>query len=156
MFWLCSVLPPSIREFEVYGECRTESQMCIFIFILSCLPKPEKQVLTRNMLCDVWDWFFSVEKKNPPTEEKPHISRFPFCFYRNLASIWLHCCDFSFLQLFFYGFLLGAVQKPSQPSALFPLYNYPSQAVAPLTTRSSHLHLVRRPRREILRRWARR
>lgn len=70
VFWLCSVLPPSIRDFKVYGECRTESQMYIFIFIQSCLPKLEKRVLMRNVLREVWDGFFFSGK-----EESPQLKR---------------------------------------------------------------------------------
>lgn len=83
MFWLCSVLPPNIREFEVYGECRTESQMCMFIFILSCLPKVEKRVLTGNVLCEVWDWVFFSGKEESPNRSVIHPD-FPFVF----TEIW--------------------------------------------------------------------
>jgi len=148
VFGLCPVLPPSTRESEVCSACRTRSQTCIFIFT----PKPAKRVPVRNMLRAVWDWGFFQWKRRIPQLKRSHTSGFPFCFYRNLASIWLHRCDFSFLQLFFHGFLLGAGQKPSQPSVLFPLCSYPSETVAPLTTSLSH----KGPHRAILRRWAHR
>lgn len=132
-----SVLPPTIRDFEVHGECRTDSQMCIFIFILSCHPKLEKQVLMRNMLCEVWEFFFSSGK-----EESPNWSLIYPDFLSIFTEIW-HQYDFIAVtspscNCFSHGFQLGAGQKPSQPLA-FPPVQIPQQGSGPMGCPTSSL-----------------
>lgn len=63
--------------------------------------------------------FFSGKEGSPSWRGVSYI-QIPLCFHRNLASIQLHYCDFSFLQLFFHGFLCKAGQKPRQPAVFFP------------------------------------
>lgn len=96
--------------------------------------------------------FFSG-KEDPPAEEESHTSRFPFVF----TEIWRQ-----------YGFITvtspscncfsmdSCARQDRNPASLlfFPLYNYPSKAVALLTTRLSLLQPGRRSCREISRRWA--
>lgn len=97
----------------------------------------------RNMLCEVWRWFFSVEKKDAPAEEESHTSRFLFVS----TEIWRQ-----------YGFITvtspscncfsmdSCARQDRNPASLldFSLHNYPSKAVALLTTRLSLLQAERR------------
>lgn len=86
--------------------------------------------------------FFQGKRRIPQLKRSPIHPDSPLFSQRpgvNMASL----CDFSFLQLFFHGFLCKAGQKPSQP-AVYPLCSYPSKAVALLTTRLSLLQPERR------------
>lgn len=84
---------PSIREFRVYGECRTEWQIWINIFILSCLPKLEKLVLMSNMLGEVWHCFLQWKRRIPQLKRSlvhPDFPLFPQKSGVNTASLlWL-------------------------------------------------------------------
>ncbi|XP_074450345.1 uncharacterized protein LOC141746199 [Larus michahellis] len=132
------------------------TETCSFsgIRLRSCLPKLEKRVLMRNVLREVWDgFFFQWKRRIPSAEERSHTSRFPFTEVRRQCG--LIAATSPSRNCFSMDSCVGQGRSPAS-LLLFLLYNYPSKAVAPLTTRSSHLQLVRRSHREVSRRWARR
>lgn len=126
--------------------------MWIIIFILSCLPKLEKLVPMRNMLSEVWHCFF-LWKRIPQLKRSLIHPGFPLFSQKsgvNMASLmWL------LLPAIVFPWIPVQGRTETQPACCFPpLYNYPSKALALLTTRLSLLQPERRSCGEISRRWA--
>lgn len=92
-------------------------------------------------------------EKDPPAEEESHTSRFPFVF----TEIWRQYGFINVTSPSCNCFSMDSCSRQDRnPASLLfsPQYNYPSKALALLTTRLSLLHPERRSCGEISRRWA--